>query len=107
MARAPVSKFYERCLWTSSSIPERPALSAHFECPSVPHPFLSRTVPSCSVAISVATDLSCSRTSERVQLAQLIWLCSRAMPSNVDGKGLCWGLPTVQTKIGSCMVRTR
>jgi hypothetical protein len=66
---AAVCKFYERCLCPSSSIPERPALSGHFECPSVPHPFLSRTVPSCSVAISVATDLNCSRTSERVQVA--------------------------------------
>ena len=34
-------------------------------------------------------------------------LCSRATPSKRDGKGVCRGLPSVHSKIGSCMVRTR
>ncbi len=50
----------ERDLSPSPSIPERPDLSAHFECPSVLHPFLSLPVPSRSVAISVARDPNCS-----------------------------------------------
>jgi hypothetical protein len=60
MARAPVSKFYDRRLARSPCIPERPDLSAHLECPSVPCPFLSRSVPPRSVAISVATYTVCS-----------------------------------------------
>jgi hypothetical protein len=65
--KAPHSKFVYCRRAPSRCIPERPDPWAFLECPSVPHPFLSRFVPRRSVAISVAKgrDLFCLKDCAR------------------------------------------
>lgn len=62
---AAVCKFDCGCPNLSPCISATPNLSVFLGCCSVPYPFPSRVVSPHSVAISVATDLNCSRISVR------------------------------------------